>query len=96
MNWFVLALLTALFYGTYNIFIKLSSPYINQVAGALILQIVAAILGALVLVYLKFAQYPIAISSKGVAYAIAAGVFVGLAEITSFYVFSKGIDTRKT
>jgi len=32
-----------------------------------------------------------AISQKGVWFAVLAGIFVGLAEITSFFVFSKGV-----
>lgn len=45
MNWILLALATAFFYGTYNVFIKISSGHINQIVGAVILQIVAALVG---------------------------------------------------
>lgn len=45
MNWIVLALITATCYGAYNFFIKVSSGHINQIVGAVILQIVAALLG---------------------------------------------------
>jgi len=45
MNWIFLALVTAVFYGAYNVFIKISSGHINQIVGAVILQIVAALLG---------------------------------------------------
>jgi transporter family protein len=92
MNWLLPAILTAIFYGTYNVFIKLSSGHIHQIAGALILQIVAALLGTGVLVFLKIKQVPLEISSRGVWYAVLAGVFVGLAEIFSFVVFSKGVN----
>ena len=92
MNWILLALLAAVFYGAYNFFIKVSSGHINQIAGAVILQLVATLVGAGVLSFLKITDVPIEISNKGIMYAIAAGVFVGLAEITSFFVFSKGIS----
>jgi bacterial/archaeal transporter family protein len=90
MNWILLAILTAFFYGVYNFFIKVSSNHINQVVGAVVLQAVATLIGGLALLFLKMTNTPISISSKGLYYAILAGVFVGLAEITSFFVFSKG------
>ncbi len=91
MNWIFLVLLTAFFYGIYNFFIKISSGHINQIVGAVILQVVAAVLGSVILIYLKLTGAPLDVSSKGVQFAILAGIFVGLAEIASFYAFSKGV-----
>lgn len=90
MNWILIALLTAAFYGVYYFFIKVSSGHINQIVGAVILQVVAALVGGLILIYLKITQTPLSVSPKGIQFAILAGIFVGLAEITSFYLFSKG------
>ena len=84
--------MTAIFYGAYNIFIKVSSGHINQIVGAVILQIVAALLGGIILLIMKMTNSPLEISWKGVWFAVLAGVFVGLAEITSFFVFSKGVS----
>jgi len=92
MNWIFLALITAVFYGVYNFFIKVSSGHINQIVGAVILQIVAALLGGIILLLMKMTNSPLEISQKGVLFAVLAGIFVGLAEITSFFVFSKGIS----
>src|SRR3989344_4711707 len=92
MSWVLLALVTAIFFGAYNFFIKVSSGHINQIAGAFILQAVATLIGGAILLFLKFTNSPIEISDKGLYYAVLAGVFVGLAEITSFFVFSKGIS----
>ena len=92
MSWILLALLTAIFYGIYNFFIKVSSGHINQIAGAVILQLVATVVGAGVLFFLKITGSAIEISNKGIFYAVLAGIFVGLAEIASFFVFSKGIS----
>lgn len=86
-----MALSTAIFYGVYNFFIKVSSGHINQIAGAVILQLVAMLVGGVILLFIKFTNVSIEISNKGILYAVLAGVFVGLAEITSFFVFSKGI-----
>lgn len=91
MSWIYLALITASFYALYNIFIKLSSAHIHEVAGAAILQIVAFILGAAWLIYLKINHVHTEMTSRGIWLAVLAGIFVGLAEIFSFIVFSKGV-----
>jgi bacterial/archaeal transporter family protein len=93
VNYLILfALVTACFYGAYNVLIKMASGYINQILGAVILQVVAAIVGGIIFFVLKMTtNTPIIISTKGVVLAVLAGIFVGLAEITSFYVFSKGL-----
>jgi len=91
MPWILIAVLTAVFYGVYNFFIKVSSGHINQILGAVILQIVAFALGGAVLLVLRIANIPLQVSGKGIIYAILAGIFVGLAEITTFYLFSRGI-----
>ncbi|PJC37157.1 hypothetical protein CO046_02070 [Candidatus Peregrinibacteria bacterium CG_4_9_14_0_2_um_filter_53_11] len=92
MNWIFLGLMSAFFFGAYNVFIKVASGHINQIVGAVILQVVAALVGGAILLILKFSHAPLAISQKGIAYAALAGVMVGLAEITSFYMFSKGVS----
>jgi bacterial/archaeal transporter family protein len=91
MHWIVWALLAAAFFGAYNFFLKVASGHIHEVAGAVILQVVAALLGLVVLFYLKWKQVPLDISAKGISFAVLAGVAVGLAEITSFYLFSRGV-----
>jgi bacterial/archaeal transporter family protein len=92
MPWIILIVLTALFFGLYNFFIKMSAGQIHQILGAVILQAVALLLGGAALLLLKWRGVAVDFSAKGMVYAILAGVFVGLAEITSFYVFSKGIN----
>ncbi|MDO8624641.1 MAG: EamA family transporter [Candidatus Diapherotrites archaeon] len=91
MWWYLLAVLTAVFYGLYLTSIKISSDSINQVVGAVILQVTAAAIGGFVLLVLKMSNVPLVVTPKGVAFAVYAGLFVGLAETTTFFVFSKGI-----
>jgi bacterial/archaeal transporter family protein len=95
MNWFTIAVLTALSYGLYNFFIKLSSSHIHQLVGAVILQAVAMLFGLLALVLLKIKGTDTPVSYLGVKYAILAGVFVGLAEILSFYFFSLNVSAAR-
>lgn len=91
-NWIYMALLTACFYALYNVFIKMASGHINEVAGAVILQFVAFGLGCGWLIYQKIAGTGVTVTSKGIMLAVIAGVFVGLAEIFSFIVFAKGVS----
>ncbi|MFA6529195.1 MAG: EamA family transporter [Candidatus Gracilibacteria bacterium] len=89
MNWIFLAIITGVSFGLYNFLIKLSSSHIDQLLGALVLQLAALVIGGLFFT-VKLIQKPIEVSSSGVKLAILAGVFVGLAEVLSFYVFAKG------
>lgn len=92
MNWLIFVIIALFSYGFYNFFIKISSGNIHQVVGAVILQATAALFGILILVYLKLANKELLISQKGILFAVLAGICIGIAEISYFVVFSKGID----
>lgn len=91
MKGIFLAVLAGVLFGLYNYTIKVSSNQIHEILGAVILQGVALLLGLLVLLYFKWNRITLEIEHGGLKYAIAAGIFVGLAEIVSFYVFSQGV-----
>jgi len=93
MNWLPLALLTALCLALYNFFIKLASDHLPPAVGAVVLQMVAAALGAAWLLKLKLQGQPLSISGKGLVLAAAAGLGVGLAEILTFVVFQRGVNS---
>jgi transporter family protein len=93
MPWLLLALLTALCLALYNFFIKLAAGHISAAAGAVILQLVAAGLGGLWLVWLRLKGQPLELSSTGVGLAMLAGAGVGLAEILTFVVFGRGVPS---
>ncbi|SMB99227.1 protein of unknown function DUF6 transmembrane [Hymenobacter roseosalivarius DSM 11622] len=90
MNWLLLAVITAFCLGFYNFFIKLASGSIHQVAGAVLLQLVAAAVGGMLLLYIKSTRQVVSVSQTGVLYSCLAGLSVGVAEILTFYVFTKG------
>lgn len=91
MNWLPLALLTALCLALYNFFIKLASEHVPAAVGAVVLQLVAAVLGGFWLLQLKWQGQPLPVSGKGLWLAAAAGLSVGLAEILTFVVFKRGV-----
>jgi len=90
MHWIPLAIVTAAAFGLYNIFIKLSAGKIDEVLGAVILQVVAAIFGGAYAIYLHLSGHPFPISTKGTLFAVGAGAAIGVAEILTFVVYSKG------
>lgn len=91
MHWIAFALLSSFFFATYNVFLKVASGHINQIVGAVILQVAAALVGLILLLILKINHVPFSVTEKGVLYAVLAGVSVGLSEIFAFFLFSKGI-----
>ncbi|TGE28533.1 EamA family transporter [Hymenobacter metallicola] len=93
MPWLALALLTAFCLALYNFFIKLASDQLPAAVGAVVLQLVAAVLGAVWLLKLKLQGQPLPISGQGLLLATLAGVGVGLAEILTFVVFSRGVPS---
>jgi uncharacterized membrane protein len=98
--WIGPALLCALAYALYNIFIKKGSASIHPVLGGVILQLVAAILGCALLGFIVVHNgkmvgeesdglyYDVA----GIRWAVCAGLAVGLAEMLSFFVSSLGVQ----
>lgn len=93
MPWLVLALLTALALAFYNFFIKLAADHLPAAVGAVVLQLVAAALGALWLLRLKLQGQPLPVSRQGLWLAALAGLGVGLGEILTFVVFSRGVPS---
>ncbi|KUG08898.1 EamA family transporter [Solirubrum puertoriconensis] len=93
MHWLVLALLTAFSLALYNFFIKLASDHVQAAVGAVVLQLVAAALGAVWLLKLKLQGLPLVATPKGLGLAALAGIGVGLAEILTFVVFSRGVSS---
>ncbi|MFD2717770.1 EamA family transporter [Hymenobacter monticola] len=93
MNWLPLALLTAFCLALYNLFIKLASNHLPPAVGAVVLQLVAAALGAVWLLRLKLQGAPLPLSPRGLGLAALAGLGVGLAEILTFVVFQRGVNS---
>mmetsp|Transcript_19618 Transcript_19618/g.24194 ORF Transcript_19618/g.24194 Transcript_19618/m.24194 type:complete len:263 (+) Transcript_19618:112-900(+) len=94
VQWIGPALLCALAYALYNIFIKKGSASIHPILGGVILQFVAAILGSVLCLTLVYGptQEEIFYDSNGVWFAIYAGISVGLAEIISFMISGMGVQ----
>ena len=78
VQWLPPALICALSYALYNIFIKKGSASIHPILGGVILQIVAALLGIGLCSFLAFgpAKEPMFWDFRGLYFAILAGLSV--------------------
>src|SRR5690625_282863 len=88
---YIFLIVAVLMFGLYNVFIKLSSEHIEPVLGAVILQFVALLLGGGMLLYLQRTGNEIAVSPRGIWLSVLAGIAIGLVEILTFIIFSRGV-----
>jgi transporter family protein len=100
-TWIIPALLCALSYAFYNLSIKKASSSIDHLLGGVFLQIVAAIMGTFIFTIKTIYQQPaasttIVMKRSGVIWSVFAGITVGIAEILSFYVSSKGVQAMQS
>lgn len=97
--WICPALLCALAYALYNVFIKKGSDSIHPVMGGVILQIVAALLGTLLLALIAWndggMEELLDFDSSGIFWSILAGCAVGVAEMLSFFVMGMGVQAMQ-
>jgi len=95
--WIWPALLCALCYALYNIFIKKASASIHPVVGGVILQIVAAFLGTLLLIFIvaQDGTETLDFDRSGINWSILAGAAVGSAEMLSFFVMGMGVQATQ-
>lgn len=97
-TWILPALACALLYASYNVAIKRASNDVHPVLGGVVLQTVAATLGLVVWLVLR-SSGDVSVSkynSTGLSWSVAAGVFVGLAEILAFVVNGKGVPVTRS
>jgi len=97
--WIMPALLCALAYAFYNIFIKKGSASIHPVLGGVILQLVAAVLGMVLLTFIIVrdgGMEDLNWDWNGVQWSVCAGIAVGLAEMISFFVSSLGVQAMQS
>jgi len=87
-----LVALAALMFGIYNVFIKLSADHIQAVLGAVVLQLVAALIGLAMLSYLYLGNVTtFNVTARGLWLSVLAGVAIGVVEIVSFLIYGRGM-----
>jgi transporter family protein len=86
-------------YALYNIFIKKASTSIDPMLGEVLLQIVAALLGTLLLAGKHVSVQSIGsipTRADGIKWAVLAGLAVGVAEILSFVISGMGVQAMQS
>lgn len=97
--WIGPALICALSYALYNIFIKKGSNSIHPVLGGVVLQVVAAVVGSCLLIGIIVKDAGLSnleYDKQGIGWSICAGLAVGLAEIISFFVSGMGVNAMQS
>jgi len=96
-KWIGIALTCALSYALYNISIKKGSANLHPVLGGVILQFVAAMLGAMLwtVQYVRGRESLRNLSKDGLKWSIGAGLWVGIAEMVSFGVSGAGVPATQ-
>ena len=90
-EWFWYAIAAAVLYGLHQVFTKLASQHIGDGVGGFVVELTAALIIALYLVYLKFfGEWKQALSSRGVFYSALTGICVGAGTVSFFLLFQKG------
>lgn len=86
----VFVLLTTLFFGFFNIFIRAAGPRIGGVLGPLVVEGFAAAVLLLFFLWRKFNGSVESATGLGVAFSMAAGFCAAAGSIGFFIVFSRG------
>lgn len=90
-EWFWYAIAAAVLYGLHQVFTKLASERIGDGLGGFIVELSAALIIALYLVYLKFfSEWKQPITTRGVLYSVLTGLCVGAGTVAFFLLFQKG------
>jgi bacterial/archaeal transporter family protein len=90
-EWFWYAIAAALLYGLHQVFTKLASERIGDGLGGFVVELTAALIIALYLVYLKFfSEWKQPVTTRGVLYSVLTGLCVGAGTVAFFLLFQKG------
>lgn len=90
MTWLTWALITVLFYGLFDFFVKKTSGKVEDGLAAFILNGVSTLVLIIYLIFAKSKGTKFFFSSEGIIYALIGGVMIGLASITFIKMFSTG------
>jgi uncharacterized membrane protein len=90
MSWLYWAIITAVFYGLFDFFVKKTAGKVEDGLAAFIFNTVSAIVLVVYLAIGKYRGIKIFASTEGLIYNVIGGIFIALASITFIKVFSSG------
>lgn len=86
-NWLIFSFITLVIWGVYGIFPKLATNYIDP-KSVLIFQVIGSAIIAIIL--LATMNFKPEINSKGIMFAVLAGLITSFGTIFFFYALAKG------
>lgn len=90
-EWFWYAIAAAVLYGLHQVFTKLASERIGDGLGGFVVELTAALIIALYLIYLRFfSEWKQPLTTGGVLYSVLTGICVGAGTVAFFLLFQKG------
>lgn len=90
-EWFWYAIAAAVLYGLHQVFTKLASAHIGDGLGGFVVEITAAFIIGVYLIYLRFfSQWNQPVTARGVIYSVLTGLCVGAGTVAFFLLFQKG------
>lgn len=90
MTWLYWAIITAVFYGLFDFFVKKTAGKLEDGLAAFMINLVSTLVLIVYLVISKYRGVKLFGSNEGFFYSIVAGILIGLASITFIKVFSAG------
>ena len=90
IEWIVFASLAGLFFGSYNVFMKLVGEEMTPSVGLMIVSGTTFLIASVVTMLLKLKGQSVVFANGPALFAIMAGVSTGVAEILYLIMFSKG------
>lgn len=92
MKGIIFAMLAGILFAGYQFAVKLSATHIQELLGAVILQVVAVLIGGFLFLILRDSESVEVYTREGIQFAVIAGILVSLAEIAAFYAFAQDIS----
>ncbi len=89
MNWLIFAILSALSFGFYNFFTKLSADKFSPAVAIMVLTGTAFLVSLVTVLALQLTGHPLNFSKNWIILPILAGLFAGAAEISYVFMFAK-------
>ena len=99
MRTLLILLLVTVCYAAYNLLVKVSTSHVDSVAtppiiATICLQAAALSVSLVYLLYLTRQSVSLALPGKAYAWAVGAGICIGIAEVLYFYLF-RGFEGEK-
>jgi len=91
MNPVIFAILAAASFGLWTVFHKLASPYINQIFGAILVSLTAAIFGGIIFLF-NMKGIQLFSDIRGIIFVVLAGIAAFFIDYLALQAYSKGLS----